>query len=79
VRKNVVYLVGSIAITVIALVATVVSGNAPVLGLDLQGGISVVLAPARDASSESLDVAVDIIRNRVDSLGVTTSSSTSRA
>jgi preprotein translocase subunit SecD len=70
VRKNVVYLVGSIAITVIALVATVVSGNAPVLGLDLQGGISVVLAPARDASSESLDVAVDIIRNRVDSLGV---------
>jgi len=40
------------------------------LGLDLQGGISVVLAPKGEASSDSLDKAVDIIRQRVDALGV---------
>lgn len=40
------------------------------LGLDLQGGISVVLAPKGEANPESLDKAVDIIRQRVDALGV---------
>jgi len=40
------------------------------LGLDLQGGISVVLAPKGEASADSLDKAVDIIRQRVDALGV---------
>ena len=44
--------------------------DTPVLGLDLQGGISVVLAPVGKFKPSSLDVAVDIIRNRVDSLGV---------
>jgi preprotein translocase subunit SecD len=65
-----VYLFGTILIVVLALGATVASGNTPVLGLDLQGGISVVLAPVGKFKPSSLDVAVDIIRNRVDSLGV---------
>jgi preprotein translocase subunit SecD len=52
------------------LTATLVSGNSPELGLDLQGGVSVVLAPTKDASGEQLDEAVDIIRQRVDALGV---------
>ena len=69
-RRNVVYLVGTVLITILALAATVLRGDTPVLGLDLQGGISVVLAPAGEAKSESLDVAVDIIRSRVDALGV---------
>ena len=69
-RRNVVYLVGTIVLTIVALAATVLRGDTPVLGLDLQGGISVVLAPAGEAKSESLDVAVDIIRSRVDALGV---------
>ena len=69
-RRNVVYLVTTLVITLLALTATVLRGDSPVLGLDLQGGISVVLAPAGDATSESLDVAVDIIRSRVDALGV---------
>ena len=52
-------------------VLTMLSGNRPVLGLDLQGGISVVLAPVGQVKSQaSLNKAVDIIRNRVDSLGV---------
>jgi preprotein translocase subunit SecD len=42
----------------------------PRLGLDLQGGISVVLTARGDADAASIDKAVDIIRNRVDALGV---------
>ncbi|MGH2728312.1 MAG: protein translocase subunit SecD, partial [Actinomycetota bacterium] len=38
--------------------------------LDLQGGISVVLTAEEGADPGSIDKAVDIIRNRVDALGV---------
>ncbi len=64
------YLIGSILLVVVTLGATIASGNEPVLGLDLQGGISVVLAPIGDVKPGAVDVAVDIIRNRVDGLGV---------
>lgn len=69
-RKYVVYLVVTFAVVLGALVATIVSGNSPVLGLDLQGGVSVRLVPVGNPSDGALDVAVDIIRNRVDALGV---------
>ncbi|HEX6568706.1 MAG TPA: protein translocase subunit SecD [Acidimicrobiales bacterium] len=52
------------------LVATLAAGNSPELGLDLQGGVSVVLAPTGDASGDQLDQALSIIRDRVDALGV---------
>lgn len=44
----------------------------PILGLDLQGGISVALTPAEDqpVSEGALEKAVDIIRERVDAFGV---------
>ncbi len=42
----------------------------PRLGLDLQGGISVVLTALGNADAGSIDKAVEIIRNRVDALGV---------
>jgi preprotein translocase subunit SecD len=41
----------------------------PKLGLDLQGGLSVVLTAKGKTSPGVLDQTVDIIRNRVDSLG----------
>ncbi|MGH9013345.1 MAG: protein translocase subunit SecD, partial [Acidimicrobiia bacterium] len=69
-RKYVVYLVVTVVVVLGALVATIVSGNSPVLGLDLRGGVSVRLVPVGDPESGSLGVAVDIIRNRVDALGV---------
>ncbi|MFP5319343.1 MAG: protein translocase subunit SecD [Acidimicrobiia bacterium] len=53
-----------------AFTATLVSGNSPQLGLDLQGGISVVLQPRTDVPSAVLDQAIEIIRSRVDALGV---------
>src|SRR6476619_4748019 len=47
----------------------------PTLGLDLQGGLEVTLQavppPNRQLTSEDLDRSVDIMRNRVDKLGVT--------
>ena len=52
------------------LAVTLLSGNSPELGLDLQGGVSVVLAPTSNASGEQLDQALNIIRARVDALGV---------
>ncbi|NNE97199.1 MAG: protein translocase subunit SecD [Acidimicrobiales bacterium] len=55
----------------VAFIATLVSGNQPLLGLDLQGGVSVVYQPKSDnVTDEALDEATDIIRNRVDALGV---------
>jgi preprotein translocase subunit SecD len=70
VRRYVAYVVGSVAVVVIALVATVLVGNEPVLGLDLQGGISVRLFPAGNPKSSSLETAKDIIDQRVNGLGV---------
>jgi preprotein translocase subunit SecD len=65
-----VYLIGFIVFVLVALGFTLATRKEPVLGLDLQGGISVVLQPVGDFRAESLDVAVDIIRSRVDALGV---------
>jgi preprotein translocase subunit SecD len=62
-----------IVIVVVALgslLYTVVVDNKPLLGLDLQGGVSVVLQPKNDVDSETIDEAISIIRQRVDALGV---------
>ena len=53
-----------------ALGATLAVGNAPQLGLDLQGGASVVLEPREEVPQGVIDQAIEIIRNRVDALGV---------
>lgn len=50
--------------------ATFATDSLPALGIDLKGGVSVVLQPTETVTSEALDVAVDIIRARVDSIGV---------
>lgn len=63
-------LIGIIVVAFGMLAATVISGNTPHLGLDLQGGASVVLAPKTKAKSSDLKTAIEIIRNRVDALGV---------
>ena len=52
------------------LALTFVTDSSPELGLDLQGGVSVVLQPTEETDSGELDVALEIIRNRVDALGV---------
>ena len=44
--------------------------NTPALGLDLQGGVSVVLAPGGGASSGDLIVIRDLIRNELENRGI---------
>lgn len=70
-RRQGVALACLLTFTVAALVATLVVGNEPELGLDLQGGASVVLRPPDDVDDpEVLDAAIEVIRSRVDALGV---------
>jgi preprotein translocase subunit SecD len=69
-RSLVISLVATIVITVVAFGATLAAGWAPKLGLDLAGGSEVVYKPAHPISSGEMDTTVNIIRNRVDSAGV---------
>ena len=69
-RSLVVSLVGILVIAFGMLALTIASGHTPLLGLDLQGGASVVLTPKTKAKSSDLKTAIEIIRNRVDGLGV---------
>jgi preprotein translocase subunit SecD len=71
-RKLIVSLVGIMVVAYGALLLTIITHSKPALGLDLQGGISITQQPkpGTDFSSESLDLAVEKIRERVDSLGV---------
>lgn len=63
-------LIAFLLVTVLAVATSFVSGNRPQLGLDLKGGVSVVLKPTSPTTNETLDQAIEIIRNRIDSLGV---------
>src|SRR3954463_11524389 len=49
---------------------TLASGGHPRLGLDLEGGVSVALAPKQKVPGSVLDQSIEIIRSRVDALGV---------
>ncbi len=69
-RRHVIRLILSILVVLVPLGVVVASDTSPQLGLDLQGGISVVLAPTKEAKTDALSKAVEIIRNRVDALGV---------
>ena len=69
------YLLGITLLSIGALVATFVAGNEPLLGLDLQGGVSVRYRVTEEIEdevvlAERIDQAVEVIRNRVDGLGV---------
>jgi preprotein translocase subunit SecD len=70
-RKKLIYsLVGILVLAFGGLLATLIDGDSPSLGLDLQGGISITQQPVGAYNTSSLDLAVERIRQRVDSLGV---------
>jgi len=69
-RRLAASLIGIVVAAVAAISATLVAGDRPSLGLDLQGGASVTLQPEGSYDATALDVAVEIIRSRVDSIGV---------
>ncbi len=69
-RRHVIMLTVTVVVIVGTFAATLLSSNRPVLGLDLQGGISIVLFPVEGTDLSALNTAVDVIRNRVDALGI---------
>jgi preprotein translocase subunit SecD len=69
-RRHVVSVVIVLILTGASLAGLLIFNVTPKLGLDLQGGLSVVLtARGERIDTGVLDETVDIIRNRVDSLG----------
>ncbi len=63
-------LVVFLLVVVVGLIYTEVAGNRPLLGLDLQGGLSVTLQAKGNPTSDAVEQAKEIIRSRVDGLGV---------
>jgi preprotein translocase subunit SecD len=70
-RRGLVWsLIGFIAVAVLSLGGTLAAGRSILLGLDLKGGVSVVLAPSHSVDNATLAQAVSIIERRVNGLGV---------
>ncbi len=69
-RSQIVSLLLAVIIGFGSLVGVIVAGWVPVLGVQLQGGVEVLLRPTAPADDEQLDRAIEIIRSRVDALGV---------
>ena len=69
-RRQMILLISTVVIIVGTFAWTLASDSRPALGLDLQGGISIVLFPVEGTDTSALDTAVDIIRQRVDGLGI---------
>jgi preprotein translocase subunit SecD len=69
-RRQMILLASTVVVVLGTFLWTLASDNRPALGLDLQGGISIVLFPVEGTDTSALDTAVDIIRQRVDGLGI---------
>ena len=63
-KRRVIGLIFTVVAILGVFAATLVSSSRPVLGLDLQGGISIVLFPVKGSDLSALNTAVDVIRTR---------------
>jgi preprotein translocase subunit SecD len=63
-------LIGVVLIVLITLGYNIATDNTPILGLDLQGGVSVILAPTEPATEEELTVIRDQIRSELERQGI---------
>ena len=63
-------LIGCVGVTVLLLLVNLAFSNTPVLGLDLQGGVSVVLSPTEGATGDDLLVIRDLIRDELENRGI---------
>lgn len=61
--------IGFVLALVAGSIALFATGTRPVLGLDLEGGVSVTLAAPEDTPDEVMDQALENIRTRVDAFG----------
>jgi len=69
-RSHIVSLFMVLLIVGASLAGVLSAGWTPVLGVQLQGGVEVVLRPADEVSDEQFERAIEIIRNRIDAIGV---------
>jgi preprotein translocase subunit SecD len=69
-RRLWISLIGIVVVTLVLLVANLIARNEPVLGLDLQGGISVVLATEEGANAGDLEAIRDLIRDELEQRGI---------
>ncbi len=69
-RRLWISLVGIVTVAIALLAANLIGSNEPVLGLDLQGGISVVLSADEGATAEDLDGIRDLIRDELEGRGI---------
>lgn len=75
-RRGVYSMLGIVLISLLAVISTFVFNKKPGLGLDLAGGVSIVLDPYKDGkptenvTKDQQDQVIKILRNRVDALGV---------
>ena len=69
-RSHLVSLILVVVFTAASLAGVLSAGWTPVLGVQLQGGVEVVLRPADEISDAQFERAIEIIRNRVDAIGV---------
>ncbi len=69
-RRLWISLVGIVVVVVGALVGNLVTDNQPILGLDLQGGLSVILAPDDGATGDDLIVVRDLVRSSLERSGI---------
>jgi preprotein translocase subunit SecD len=73
-RSLVYSFVAMVLIAVLSIGATVLTGKAPLLGLDLKGGVSVTERPEGAVNNNILQEAVNIMDRRVNGTGVSNSS-----
>ena len=59
-----------IGVAIVVLGLNLGFGNTPALGLDLQGGLSVILAPTKGATGDDLLVIRDLIRDELERRGI---------
>ncbi|HUF31693.1 MAG TPA: protein translocase subunit SecD [Acidimicrobiales bacterium] len=69
-RNGLASLVSIVVLAIGGLGWTLAAENEPLLGLDLQGGVSVVLEPTGEFDESAIPQAIEIIRQRVDGIGV---------
>jgi preprotein translocase subunit SecD len=69
-RRLWISLIGIVVVAVTLLAVNLVAKNEPVLGLDLQGGISVVLSTEDGATADDLETIRDLIRDELEQRGI---------
>ena len=63
-------LIGFLLVIILSVGGSILAGHSPQLGLDLKGGVSVVLKPTTPTSTETLNQAIEIIRKSLKDLEI---------